>query len=225
MIRHSALPATAFRIVGRAITIPVLIAGGYAVAGLVGGALPANAGWTPPERGVRIFVESNGIHVGIVVPKVAAGVDWRGRAPGADLRDPRYAGYDHLAIGWGERAFFLDTATWADVRPGTVLHAARGSDATLMHVEHVPAPRPGGDVRAIVLRPDEYRRLSARILDGFAPTATAYRGYAANDVFYAARGHYDAVHTCNAWVGDALRRAGVRIGRWTPFPVTVLGWF
>lgn len=224
MLRHAALAHLA-RALTRGIVALALVVGAYATAGLIGGALPANAGWTPPPEGVRIFVESNGIHVGIVVPKVAAGVDWRDWTPGADLRDPRYAGYDHLAIGWGERAFFLDTATWADLRLRTVLHAARGSDATLMHVEHVPAPRTGDDVRAIVLRPEEYRRLSALIRASFAHRRTAYRGYAENDVFYAGRGRYDAVRTCNAWTGDVLRRAGVRIGRWTPFPVTVLAWF
>ncbi len=225
MLRHSAPAAMLFRWLRRCALLLMLIGVGYATAGLIGGAIPANASWRPPAQGVRIYVESNGIHVGIVVPKVAAGVDWRGMAPGADLADPRYASYDHLAIGWGERAFYLDTATWADLKLRTVLGAARGSDATLMHVEHVPAPRPGGDVRTVVLRPEEYRRLAASIRASFAPSPERHRGYGANDVFYAARGHYSAIRTCNAWAGDMLRQAGVRIGRWTPFPVTVLGWF
>ena len=45
------------------------------------------------------------------------------------------------------------------------------------------------------------------------------------DAFYDATGRYSAVRTCNEWVGEGLRRAGVRVGRWTPFPVTVLNWF
>lgn len=203
----------------------VLLTAGYAAAGLVGGAIPAHAAWRPPAQGVRVYIESNGIHVGLVVPKVAAGVDWRDWAPGADLADPRYGGYDHLAIGWGEKAFYLETATWADLKLRTLLAAARGSDATLMHVEHVPAPRVGGGVRSVLLRPAEYRRLAAYLRAGVAPRRTRYRGYDANDVFYAARGHYSAARTCNAWAGDALRQAGVRVGRWTPFPVTVMAWF
>lgn len=214
-----------FRWLGRAAMLLVLLLAGYAAAGLAGGAVPANADWRPPAHGVRIYVESNGVHVGLVVPKVAAGVDWRGVAPGADLADPRYAGYDHLAIGWGERAFYLETATWADVKLRTILAAARGSDATLMHVEHVPAPMPSRAVRSVLLRPEEYRRLAAFIRASFAMRREAFRGYDRNDVFYAARGHYSAGRTCNAWAGDALRQAGVRVGRWTPFPVTVLGWF
>ena len=225
MIPSSAPAAHLFRWIGRAAMLLALLVGGYATAGLIGGAIPANSSWRPPAEGVRIYIESNGIHVGIVVPKVAGGVDWRGLAPGADIADPRYADYDHLAIGWGERAFYLETATWADLKLRTIVAAARGSDSTLLHVEHVPAPRIGDDARSVLLRPEEYRRLADYIHASFAPTRQRHRGYDVNDVFYAARGHYDAIRTCNAWAGDALRHAGVRVGRWTPFPVTVLAWF
>ncbi len=199
---------------------------GYAVAGLVGGAIPANPGRTMPPRGVLIFVESNGIHVGLVLPKRATGVDWRDWAPAGDLADPRYAGFDHLAIGWGEHAFFLDTPIWAALRPRTIAAAAIGSDRSLLHVEHIAAPRAtGDDVRAILLRPDEYRRLVAFVRASAAPRRRSYRGYARNDVFYTAQGHYSAIRTCNSWTGEALRVAGVRVGRWTPFPFTVMRWF
>jgi uncharacterized protein (TIGR02117 family) len=198
---------------------------GYMVAGAIGGAIPSNRAWRPPADGVRIFVESNGIHTGIVVPKVAAGVDWRTLAPAGDLADPRYGRFDHLAIGWGEKAFFLETQTWADLKLRTVLAAAAGSSHTLMHVEHVPMPAAGPDVRAVVLSEAEYRRLAAFIAASFAPGGKRYPGYAKYDVFYDARGRYDAVATCNAWTGDALSYAGVRVGIWTPFPATVMQWF
>ncbi len=198
---------------------------GYGTAGMIGGAIPTNRGWRAPATGIPVFVESNGIHVDLIVPKVAAGIDWRSVAPAADLADPRYGGFDHLAIGWGERGFFLGTPTWADMRPGPILHAAFGSDATLLHVEHIPRPAPSSDVRTILLRPDEYRRLAAFIRASLVTDGTRHAGYGAYDIFYQARGRYDGVHDCNAWVGTALRTAGVRIGWWTPFPVTVLGWF
>lgn len=197
----------------------------YAAAGLVGGLLPANRDWRPPADGVTIWVEANGIHTGLVLPKVAAGIDWRSRVPAADLRDPRYGAYDHVVFGWGERTFYLETPTWADVRPRTVLAAGVGSDRTLMHVEHVPRPRAGWDVRPVVLRPTEYRALARSIAASFAPRARALPGYGSSDVFYEARGRYDAISTCNAWTGATLRSAGVRVGAWTPFPVTVMRWF
>jgi len=197
----------------------------YIAAGLVGGAIPVNRDWRAPATGITVFVETNGVHTGIVVPKVAAGIDWRRIADPAHLRDPRYGGYDHLSFGWGERAFYLETPTWWDVKPTTVLAAAFGSDRTLVHVDHVPRPRPASDVRPIVLTPDQYRRLAAHIAASFAPGARHLPGYGAFDVFYEARGRYSALSTCNAWTGRGLRRAGVRTGAWTPFAATVMWWY
>jgi len=196
----------------------------YVVAGLVGGAVPVNRGWRPPVQGVTIWVESNGVHTGIVVPKVAAGVDWRGLARPEHLADPRYGRYDHLSFGWGERAFYLETPSWWDVRPRTVLAAAFGSERTLMHVDHVPRPAADPAVRAVVLTPDQYRRLAGYIRASFAPGGEHLPGYGPYDAFYPARGRYSAGRTCNAWTGGALRAAGIRTGWWTPFPVTVMWW-
>ncbi|WP_093223790.1 TIGR02117 family protein [Sphingomonas sp. NFR15] len=198
---------------------------GYAAAGLIGGAIPTNAGWREPAAGVRIQVSSNGVHTGFIVPVVAAGVDWRGMLRPEDLADPRYAEYPAIAIGWGERAFYLETPSWADVKPLTVLAAAIGSERTVAHVDHLPWPVPDADSRVVTLRPEEYRRLAAFIRASFAPRGWHRTGYGRNDAFYAARGRYNALRTCNTWTGDALRYAGVRIGAWTPFPVTVMQWF
>lgn len=199
----------------------------YGAAGLVGGTIPSNADWRPPVAGVTVWVESNGVHTGIVVPKVAAGngwrVDWRPLLRADHLRDPRYAGYGYASFGWGDAKFYAETPTWRDVRPATVLAAMAGSDRTFVHIDHVPMP--GGDARRIVLRPAEYRRLAAFLRASFAAGGGHRPGYWVNDAFYDGTGRYSGVQTCNAWAGDALRHAGVRVGAWTPFPVTVLGWF
>ena len=217
------------RWLGRAAAVLMLLVLAYTGAGLIGGALPANRGWRPPEQGIRIFVESNGVHTDLVLPVRAAGVDWTRLVRPEHFGDPRYAGYDHLAFGWGERTFYLETPTWADVRAKTVLAAAIGSDETLVHVEYLPEPVPAADVRPIVLRPEEYRRLATFVrasIDAAPGERPAiFPGYGDFDTFYGAKGHYDAFTTCNAWTGAALRHAGVRVGMWTPFPVTVMRWF
>ena len=203
----------------------VALAAAYLVAGLIGGAMPSNAGWREPAQGIRIAVSSNGVHTGLIVPVVAAGVDWRDLIRPEHLRDPRYAGYPAVEIGWGERGFYLETPTWADVRPATVLAAAIGSDRTVMHVDHLPFPAPGPDTRVITLRPEEYRRLATFIRASFGASGWHRFGYFTADAFYDGRGHYSAIRTCNTWTGDALRQAGVRIGAWTPFAVSVMQWF
>jgi uncharacterized protein (TIGR02117 family) len=215
----------AARVAGRLLLGLVLLLVCYGAAGLIGGAVPVNAGWRAPARGIEIWVESNGIHTGIVVPKVAAGVDWRPLARPEHLTDPRYAGHSHLSFGWGERAFYLETPTWADVKLATVAAAAVGSRETLVHVDHVPRPRATADVRRLVVTPEQYRHLAEFISRTVAPEAKSYPGYFAWDAFYDGTGRYSAVRTCNAWTGAALAHAGVRVGWWTPFPETVMWWF
>lgn len=216
-------------VVARLLTALGVAVPAWVAAALVGGALPSNAGWRPavPDSSgaVTIWVEANAVHTDIVMPKVAAGVDWRRLAQETDLADPRYAGYDHIAIGWGEQGFYRETPTWRALRPRVVLKALTGSDETVMHVEHLPRPRVGGGARPVVLTPAEYRRLAGFIAASFRPGGGHYAGYGPNDVFYAGRGRYDAIRTCNSWTGKALRHAGVRVGRWTPLPVTVMWWF
>lgn len=214
------------RVVAAAVGGISLLLVGYGLAGLIGGAIPVNAHWRPPTQGIEIFVETNGIHTGFVVPKVAAGVDWRGIARASDIADPRFAARSHLAFGWGERAFYLGTPTWADIKLSTTFHAATGSDDTLVHIEHVARPTPNTDQRVIILRPAEYRRLAASIRASLNGARPDHRyGYGRHDAFYAGRGRYDALRTCNAWAGRALRDAGVRVGWWTPFSNSVMHWF
>lgn len=201
----------------------------YGAAGLVGGAFALNRGWSPAEAGVRIYVEDNGIHTSIIVPVVAEGIDWRGLVRAEDLRDPRFAGHSHLSIGWGDRAFYVGTPTWGDLNPKTVLRAAVGSDDTVLHIGHLPAPAGEAGVRSLVLRPAEYRRLAAFLRASFSTgpdgRAGSVPGYGLSDAFYTAHGRYSALRTCNSWTGEALRHAGVRMGAWTPFSATVMAWF
>jgi uncharacterized protein (TIGR02117 family) len=203
----------------------LLLASVYAAAGLAGSAVPANAGVAQPAEGVRIYVESNGVHTGLVMPVSAAGVDWRADFPASDIGDPRYAALGWVTVGWGDRAFYVETPTWADVRPLTVLRAAIGSRRTVLHVEHTNEPPAGPDDRAIILTPDQYRRLAAYVRTSRGPGGKVAAGYGGYDVFYDGTGTYSAIDTCNEWTGRALREAGVRVGAWTPFPVGVMGWF
>ncbi|WP_150125510.1 TIGR02117 family protein [Sphingomonas sp. LM7] len=196
----------------------------YVAAGLVGSAIPANDEWVPPARGVTVYVADNGIHTDLVLPVSAEGVAWDDLLRPEHLADPRRAAASHIAFGWGDRDFYLNTPTWWDVSPIRVGKALVGASATVMHVSRIAAPRVGPNVKAVVLRPDEYRRLAAFIRANFGEGAPA-RGYGGSDAFYVAQGGYSAIRTCNAWTGKALRAAGVRVGKWTPFPSGVMQWF
>ena len=201
---------------------------GYAFAALILGAVPANNGWREPEQGVQIFVRTNGVHTWIMVPKVTPIIDWRRYAPGAHLDDPRYGAGDHVAFGYGNREFYLNTPTWGDLSPRTAALALFGSGPSLLHVEHDHRPRPDEYTRPLTITPAQYRRLADYIrarfrLDENGRTVPLLgRGYSDWDMFYEANGGYSFVMTCNEWTGRALRSAGIRTGVWTPLAQSIM---
>ncbi|WP_324749381.1 TIGR02117 family protein [Sphingomonas sp. LY54] len=201
---------------------PVLL---YLAAALIGGLIPVNRDWKAPEAGIPIFIETNGVHTWVMVPTVSADMDWRPLAPAEHLKDPRYAG-NYIAIGFGNRDFYLNTPTWGDLSPRTAAAALVGGGPSLMHVYHSRDPQPGPYQQRILLTPDQYRRLvgflagSFQLRDGRTMPLLG-RGYGASDVFYESRVPYNFSRTCNEWTGEALRAAGVRMGAWTPLAQSI----
>jgi uncharacterized protein (TIGR02117 family) len=212
------------RIVAGIVAIPL----GYFALGVILSAVPANVAWRQPERGITIYVRSNGIHTWIVMPKVTPEMDWRPYAQPAHLRNPRWGNADHVAIGYGNRDFYLNTPTWDDLSFKTAGLALIGSGTTLLHVEHIDRPRPDEAQRPLRLTSAQYRRLAGfiqrrfRLDAGGRPIPVLGRGYNEWDMFYEANGGYSFVLTCNEWTGRALRHAGVRVGLWTPFEQSIM---
>ena len=200
----------------------------YLLMGVLGSLIPANAGWKEPEQGVTLFVRTNGVHTWLLLPKVAEGIDWRPLADPAHVRDPRYAAGDYLAFGFGNRDFYLNTPTWADLTLETTLAAAFGRGPGLMHVEHVYRPQVNEYQSRLTVTPEQYRKLAGRIRQSFVfdgtgrPVPLLGRGYGPADVFYQAHGSYNMGRTCNEWTGEQLRAVGVRTGIWTPFSPSIM---
>ncbi|HEV2865972.1 MAG TPA: TIGR02117 family protein [Allosphingosinicella sp.] len=200
----------------------------YFAAALILGLVPANVTWHEAERGITIFVRTNGVHTWIMMPTVNEYMDWRPYAPGEHLRNPRYGAGNYVAIGYGNRDFYLNTPTWGDLELHTALSALAGRGTALLHVEHEHDPRPSQWQRPITLRSEEYRRLVAFIRERFKLGPDGHtipllgRGYRDWDMFYEANGGYSLILTCNEWTGRALRAAGVRTGLWTPLEQSVM---
>ena len=210
-------------IVAALLALPLL----YFTGALIGGLVPANSGWRQADQGITIFVRTNGVHTWIMVPVVAAGVDWRPLAPPTHIKDPRYAG-NYLAIGYGNREFYLNTPSWGDLSLPTALAAAFGRGPSLVHVEHERSPEPDEYQRPLVLSIAEYRKLAAHIGGSFELDRQGRskpligRGYGPADIFYEGSGPCNAYRTCNEWTGEALRAAGVRTGIWTPMSESIM---
>jgi uncharacterized protein (TIGR02117 family) len=196
----------------------------WLLAAWIGSSIPRNAQWRQPAAGIEIMVETNGVHTALVLPLVTPEKDWRAEFPAADLALPA-RDYTHVSISWGEREVFLNTPTWWDLRPITVLRIIGIGGEGLLHVAHYVRPAPADDIRPLRLTHEQYRRLVAAI-ERSLPRGprVRYPGYGAQDVFYDAPGHYTAKNTCNQWTSDRLAEAGVRTGWWTPMAGGVMKW-
>lgn len=203
------------RLLAALLAVPAL----YLLAALAGSLIPVNRGWTEPAQGTTIYLADNGIHVDIIMPVKAQGLDWTPLLPRRDFAavDP---GAAWIAFGAGEKRVYLDTPTWWDITPRTIWSALTGGER-VMHVEYVPSPSYA--VRELRLRPEEYRRLWAAVRADFAldrrgrPQRIEHAGYGPADAFYRATGKASALRTCNSWAAGRLRLAGVRTSLWPPF--------
>lgn len=174
----------------------------------------------------RILVIDNPVHTDIVlpidatllqrlVPLVQAGVK-------ADLPGAHY-----LVFGWGSRAFYIGTPTWADLKPGP-LFSALTLDDSVMHVSVAGAiDETAVPVRAFKLTEAEFGRLlafinaSLRVDSDGRPISIPDASYGEFDHFFEANGRFTALLGCNTWAAAALRQAGLQTGWWNPLPQTL----
>lgn len=189
----------------------------YLIAALIG------ALWPNGETGggageVTVYLVAGPIHYDFLLPADAETLEAfdfaRGHVP---LDAP---GVDWVVVGWGSRAFYTATGGYSDLSLGTVWRAATG-DGSVLHVSVA------GDVTGLVdrqlsLTAEEYRALRAAILSTAPdPTPIAGAGFSEWDAFFEAGGRFHLFRTCNVWVAEVLRAAGLRFGRWTPTPYAV----
>ena len=190
------------------------------------GLIPVNNDFRPAREGVEIFLVSSLVHADIVMPVETPAVDWRTVFP-PDCFAGDTSAATHIAVGWGDRAFFVETPEWADVRPVTVAKALSWPSDSCLHVTYTQPPALSPDARAVVLSTEQYERLARYVQDsrkrgldaGSAVLAGA--AYGERDAFFRAEGSYHCLNTCNCWVGGAMKAGGIRTGWFTPLPRTM----
>ena len=206
---------------------PFLVVGLYMLAALVGSFIPANAGWTKPRDGIPIFVETNGVHVSLILPMAAAGMDLSDLIRPEHLAKPDLYG-THAMIGWGHGAVYRNAQTWGDVRSGDIGSAIIGSNDTALHIYHRTNPQPSSIRKVFRVSEVQYRLIVTQVRASFklyGRRSKAEPAYGQDNLFYDSVGHYSAINTCNEWTGGVLRKAGVKVGIWTPMAGGVMRWF
>lgn len=165
------------------------------------------------------FITSNGVHLDILVPReFFEGDEWDG------LAIPN--GIQYVAVGWGDKGFYLDTPTWSDLKASTALKALFWRSETAMHLTYYY--RPQSTWKRLELCPDQEIALQDYIHGSFQKTQSGQliqipeAGYTKLDVFFEAKGNYSILRTCNNWANQAVQAAQVKTAVWSPFDWGVL---
>ncbi|MFS8125278.1 TIGR02117 family protein [Rhizobium sp. BR 250] len=170
----------------------------------------------------EILLLSNPIHTDIALP-----VDDDLRRVFAELQEDGIAvnhpAAAYLVFGWGGRSFYIQTPTWADLKPMPVLRSFT-LDSSVMHVDvtgNFPADLAG--VTRLHISEAGYQRLVEGIGASFARNDDKVQlvpgvAYGLTDAFFEANGWFNALVGCNTWSAAMLRQAGIRTGWWTPLP-------
>lgn len=186
--------------------------------------LPSNRHTQPQEDGIDIWVVSNGAHTDICMPLKSSIIDW---TEFIDTQNFEPSDFKYITFGWGDKGFYLDTPSWAELKPKTAFKALFKLSTTTMQVvlyDEIPENK---WVKALKVDTIQYQTIIQYVKDSFRYTQDGklmhidFAGLPAyehlNYNFYEAQGNYHFFKTCNCWVNSALKEADIRTATWAPF--------
>ncbi len=167
----------------------------------------------------EIFITTNGLHLEIIIPE---------NLINPTLKENIYtkAGVKYISFAWGDKAFYLNTPTWKELKFPTAIKALFLKSESAIHLTNYFQQH---DKWKKLLICEEQLNLLTKYIDGaFKKLATGERieiensGYSAHDTFYEAEGSYSCFRTCNNWVNIALKKSDIKTSIWSPFDFGVL---
>ena len=190
--------------------------------------IPANRNFTPAENGIEIFIISNGVHADICFPEESANLDWKNLLNFESFQTSSDQ-IKYLSIGWGDKGFYFDTPTWADLSAKTAATAAFIPSPTAMHITALRyKPTINERIKSTkvtkeqLLKMEKYMRDHLELKDQKAQLIDCCRYDGFDDNFYEANGSYHLFRTCNTWANQVLKKGGIKTATWAPFDRCIL---
>lgn len=124
----------------------------------------------------------------------------------------------------GDKGFYLDTPTWADLRFSVAFKATFALSTSAMHVTFYRYLKENDNCKSIRINREQYEKLTSYILKSFRKNdlgnvihIETNANYGDNDAFYEANGRYNLFFTCNTWANNALKACQQKASVWTAF--------
>lgn len=172
------------------------------------------------QKEIPIYILTNGVHTDIVLPIKNEHYDWTSRLKFEHTKS-KDTTYQYVALGWGDKGFYLETPTWADLKASTAIKAASGLSTSAMHVTFYKHLKENQSCKKIQISLENYKKLVAFIKESFQTKSGEFLKietdavYGKHDVFYEANGSYSLFYTCNSWANQALKATNQKAALWT----------
>jgi uncharacterized protein (TIGR02117 family) len=171
-----------------------------------------------------IYLCATPAHSDFFVPLDDPEIDWL-KTFGLNASDQDYPG-NYIAIGWGDFRFFTEAPSWAHVTPGLAVSALSGSNPVALRVYLASKPaNDETDCHLLNLDREGRKQLSNFITKTLSLVEGKPKLLGAQhrnpSVYFSANGAYSPLYTCNSWVADGLKQAGLTYARFAPFSFSV----
>ena len=169
---------------------------------------------------IPIYILTNGVHTDVVLPIKNEHYNWSNQLKFEHTKS-KDTTYQYVALGCGDKGFYLETPTWADLKASTALKAATGLSSSAMHVTFYKHLKENKSCKKIQISLENYQNLIAFINKSFQTKSRDFLKietdavYGKHDVFYEANGSYSLFYTCNSWANQALKAANQKAALWT----------
>ena len=181
-------------------------------------------GKSEEEKKVVVYLMQSGVHTDFLVPVKNELIDWAEVFPrkNTKLNDSNTR---FLAIGWGDKNFYMNTPQWSDLTIKTAVYCMTGLGTAAIHATYyydVPTDKP---IIKLYLSEKQYKGLINYIKntlvrsesgEGFFIKPENRKVVTDNDAYYEANMRYNVFHTCNTWVNNGLKACNKRACLWTP---------
>jgi uncharacterized protein (TIGR02117 family) len=213
---------TILKTLGKVLLVLIGLPISYLLISLLLTVIPITEKETEEPKPHTIYLTTNGVHADLVLPK--------------DLIDPEVlkdqisnTQDQFFAFGWGEENFYINTPTWGDLKFSVAFRAAFLESKTLVHVTRYTTQRKTWIPVAVTQSQlDKLNAYVGATFDESSGKKTVVIGatYTPHqDNFYRAHGNYMFYRTCNSWLNEGLKEAGMKGSLWTPFDFGVLRWY
>ena len=201
--------------IGAIFLIPVM----YLLVSFILLMIPVNDKKDHSEKNNSIFLQSNGVHLSIIIAK--------NQLHPSLLEGLKYLDNDtFFAFGWGDKNFYLTTPNWSDLTANNAFRALFVKSNALIHLSRYSNTKE--DWVEIKVNQNQLSKINHYIDKTFFldtlnnKIVLNNKGYSHNDDFYEAVGSFTCFNTCNTWVNSAFKESSIKAFWWTPFDFGLL---